>query len=66
MSHSNPVANRYGIKFKSSAASPLNSLFGNPADLIKVDMARNYFTKAVGNTNERPVYIGIAKTTGVK
>jgi hypothetical protein len=66
MTHSNSIANRYGIKFKSGSTCIPNGLFDNAGDLAQMNMARDYLTEAVGDADEWFVYVLIAKTAGVK
>jgi hypothetical protein len=60
MGHSDAVADSYGIKLKGCTAGLANRLFDNPPDLVQMNVPRHYLTKAVGNTDKRPVNILVA------
>jgi hypothetical protein len=66
MTHSNSIANRYGIKFKGSSTCIPNGLFDNAGDLVQMNMSRDYLTETVGYTDEWFVYVLMAETAGVK
>jgi len=66
MTHSNAIADCYGVKFKSGAACLPNSLLDHPANLVQMHVARHYLTKTVSNTDEWFVNVGVAETTGAK
>jgi hypothetical protein len=66
MSHSNAVTDRYGIKFKWYPTCLANGLFDDFGYLIQVHVARHYFTEAVGDSDERLVYVLIVEAAGAK
>jgi hypothetical protein len=66
MCHSDTIADRYGIKLKRCSACLANRILDNLSHLIEVNVARHYLTKAVGNTDEGLIYIGISQSAGMK
>jgi len=60
MAHSNAVANRNGIKFKSITTGAANSILDDLRNFVEVDVTRHYLAETVGNTDERFVDIGVA------
>jgi hypothetical protein len=58
VAHSYPVANRYGVEFKSGSSGTLDGLLGDPADFVQMGVARDYFAETVGNSNERLFDVG--------
>jgi hypothetical protein len=66
MAHGNTIANRYCIELKGGPTRLAHSFFDDPADLVEMDVARDYLAETVGNTDERFANVGIADAAGVK
>jgi hypothetical protein len=66
MAHCDAIADRYRIKFERRPACLADCLFDNLSHLIQVNVTRHYLAEAVGNTDERLVYICIAKAAGAE
>jgi hypothetical protein len=66
MSHSDSIADCYGIKLERGSACLANRLFDNLSHLIEVNVARHYLAETVGNTDEGLIHIGISQSAGVK
>jgi hypothetical protein len=66
MAHGDTVADRNCIEFKWSSAGLANSLLYSCSYLVQMNVARHYLAKAVGDTDERLINIGVTKAAGVK
>jgi hypothetical protein len=66
MPHSNTITDRYRIKFERGTAGLADSILNSFCHLIEMNMARHYFTEAVGNSDERLVDIAVLKAARVK
>jgi hypothetical protein len=66
MAHSNPVADRYRIKFKGSSAGLTNRVLDHLCHLVEMDVAGDYLAKAVGDADERLIDVGVFKAAGAK
>jgi hypothetical protein len=66
MAHSNPVTDRYGVKFKRGPARAADRGLDHLRNLVEVNVAGDYLAEAVGNTDKRLVDVGITETAGVQ
>ncbi len=60
MAHSDAVTDGDGVEFEWCAACLADRLFDGLCDFVEVDVARDDFAEAVGNTDEGFAYVVIA------
>jgi hypothetical protein len=66
MAHSDAVADSDGVEFKRYATGLSDGLLDNLGNFMEVDVAGDYVTVAVGNTDEGFIDVFIGQTAGTE